>query len=244
MKSHNHNQEIVRSNWWRPINLVNQVHHHAKSIFATNKKLQSSHLFMIAAGIFATSMGICVKFTKGVSFFESSLVRSIVVVFCCLFVSKKFNFFGLPKNRGKLLARGILGSGGILCYTYGILHLRYSETVVIQQLAPIFTMFLGNLVFGDRIYWYHGFSALFAFVGIGVLLETSGDTLASLSVDYLVPFIGTWCAASAYTIIRILKKSEPAIVVINSLALSTLISIIPVSFFLPQKCLVIQILPC
>ena len=126
--------------------------------------------------------------------------------------------WGTATQRGWLVVRGLLGFGGLSCFYYGLTALPLADVTVIHYLHPVFTALLAAAFLKERV--ARGLVLSLIASSIGVLLVTRPEFLFGAATNAPDLFaigavlLGALFAASAYTVIRYLSRTEEPLVII------------------------------
>lgn len=165
---------------------------------------------MLLAGFFFALMNVSVKMIPHIPAIEIILFRSIFSFFFTYSVLKKSAIPILGTNKKLLIARGVVGSIGLMAFFYTLQSIPLASAVTINYLAPIFTSILGIFIVKEKVaarqFLYFGISFL------GVLVIQGFDPRISFW-DLSIGLIASLSMGLAYNIIRKLKNSEHPLVI-------------------------------
>ncbi|UJP67122.1 DMT family transporter [Mongoliitalea daihaiensis] len=165
---------------------------------------------MLLAGFFFALMNVSVKMIPHIPAIEIILFRSVFSFFFTYAVLKKSTVPILGTNKKLLIARGVVGSIGLIAFFYTLQAIPLASAVTINYLAPIFTSILGIFIVKEKVavrqFFYFGISFL------GVLVIQGFDPRISL-MDLSIGLIASLSMGLAYNIIRKLKNSEHPLVI-------------------------------
>lgn len=165
---------------------------------------------MLLAGFFFALMNVSVKMIPHIPAIEIILFRSVFSFFFTYSVLKKSKIPILGTNKQLLIARGVVGSIGLIAFFYTLQAIPLASAVTINYLAPIFTSILGIFIVKEKVavrqFIYFGISFL------GVLVIQGFDPRISM-VDLSIGLIASLAMGLAYNIIRKLKNSEHPLVI-------------------------------
>jgi drug/metabolite transporter (DMT)-like permease len=165
---------------------------------------------MLSAGFFFALMNVSVKMIPHIPAIEIILFRSVFSFFLTYAVLKKNKISIWGSNKKLLVARGAIGSLGLIAFFYTLQAIPLASAVTINYLAPIFTSILGIFIVRERVavrqFIYFGVSF------VGVLIIQGFDSRVSI-LDLSVGLIAALSMGLAYNIIRKLKNSEHPLVI-------------------------------
>lgn len=129
--------------------------------------------------------------------------------FVCLFITYgylkhlKLSIWGV--NKKWLVIRGVAGTFALGFFFYSIQHMPLASAVTIQYLAPVFTVILAGLFFGEKVSAKHWICSLLGFVGVWVI-QGFDDRVSVF--DATMGVLGALSSAFAYNSVRTLKDSD------------------------------------
>ncbi len=114
-------------------------------------------------------------------------------------------------NKRNLIYRGLAGTCALTFFFYTLHKLPLATSVTIQYLAPIFSILIAGMFFGERIRAVHWLAALIGFAG--VLVIEGFDPGVSWKTA-AVGVLGALSSAIAYNFVRALRKTDSEWVVV------------------------------
>lgn len=141
------------------------------------------------------------------------------IVFCRAFISLLITFVYLKsrkmdlwgQNKRLLILRGLAGTVALTLFFYTLHAMPLATAVTIQHLAPIFTVLISGLFFGEKVKAWHWFCSLLGFAGVYVI--QGFDTRVSL-LDASIGVVSAIASAVAYNSVRSLRHTDYEWVVI------------------------------
>ena len=125
----------------------------------------------------------------------------------------------LRTGRLKLhLSRGVVGSLGMICGTYALIHLPLADVTAIGFTTPLFLIVLAALVLGERVRARRWSATAIGFVGMLVMLRP-GDGI--LEIAALVALLGALAAASVKLLVKQLAVTERPLTIMLYLGLTS-----------------------
>lgn len=167
---------------------------------------------LFAVTLFA-AMGICVKYVSHLPAMEVVFFRCLTSGVICLFLLKRLRLNGLgePRNRWRLVGRGIFGAVALWLFFFTVQKIPLATAVVIQYLSPIFTAILAMIFLKEKLKGMQWLFFLISFAGT-VLLKGWDERI---SWYYLgVGVLAALLAGFAYLFIRSLSGREHPLVVV------------------------------
>ena len=129
---------------------------------------------------------------------------------------RRIAFFGQQKPW--LLARGAVGTMGLICVFYSFSTLPLAEATVLQYLHPMFTAIMAVFFLKERLKPHILICVLLSFLGV-VLIVRPAFLFGSISSEYdifaiWVAVAGAFLSATAYNLVKKLNQTEDALVII------------------------------
>jgi drug/metabolite transporter (DMT)-like permease len=168
-------------------------------------------LYLLSATLFFTALNICVKYLPHIPAAELVFFRGAISFVICYGAIKKMGISPWGQQKKLLLYRGLFGTISLLALFYGLQRMPIAMAMTLSNLAPLFTVLLAHVLLGERSHPLHGLFLFGAFAG--VVLVKGVDITVPWSLA-LIGVGGAFCAACAYTCIRLLRNSDHAFVVI------------------------------
>ena len=165
---------------------------------------------MLIASLGFAWMNASVKYISHIPVFEVILFRSIITLGISYAILKKRKINPWGTHHKFLIARGVFGAGGLICYFYTIQHMHLANAIVIHYLSPIFTTLIAMLFLKEKVRIIQWLSFAVSFTGV---LMVKG--FANIEpFDFLMGVMGAMLSGFAYNAIRNMKDKEDADVII------------------------------
>ncbi|HEY1046772.1 MAG TPA: DMT family transporter [Bacteroidia bacterium] len=186
---------------------------------------------MLIASIGFALMNVSVKYIKHIPVFEVILFRAVITLIISYLTLKKRKVYVWGTHHKFLIARGIFGAVGLICYFYTLQKMHLANAIVIHYLSPIFTtlvavMFLNESV---RVIQWFAFTVTFA----GVIMVKGFANIAPM--DFLIGMTGAMFSGFAYNAIKNMKGKEDADVIVFYHPLISLPIVLLYMFIFPQN---------
>jgi drug/metabolite transporter (DMT)-like permease len=167
---------------------------------------------MIISALAFALLNVFVKNLNQFNVYQIVFFRSIgSLIFTIPFlVSKKITFLG--KNRGLLVARGVIGFIAMTLFFASLKYLSMGPAVSIRYISPIFAAFFAFLLLKEKI--KHLQWLCFAIAFSGVLILKGFDSNIS-GVGLLFAILSAFFTGLVFIIIRKIGNSDHPIVVVN-----------------------------
>jgi drug/metabolite transporter (DMT)-like permease len=178
-------------------------------------------LALLAAALSFSLMAVCVK-TVGqrIPVAEVVMARSLVSLALCGAMVRMAGLSPWGQRRRLLALRGLIGSVALACVFGALTLLPLATATVLQYLYPTLSAVAGWHWLGERI----GRRLLLAIpLGwLGVLLVCAPAAAAATPLGVLLALAGAGLTALAYISVRELGRTEPALVIMLYLPLTSL----------------------
>ena len=166
---------------------------------------------MLMATLFYAVMNILVKYLDHIPSHQIVFIRSVVSCLICLVLLLRAKIPIWGNNKALLIARGLAGSGGLLCFFYTLHHMPLASAVTIQYLSPVFTAILAVFLLKERLIPIQILLFLIAFTG--AIMVKGFDVRISWKVLY-IGIAAAVLSATAYNLVRKLRSSDHPLVII------------------------------
>ncbi|MDD5309261.1 MAG: DMT family transporter [Deltaproteobacteria bacterium] len=169
---------------------------------------------------FATMSALTKIASSEVPFTEAAFFRGVVglPVIALLAWRRKVSLKGTRK--GLLLLRGVVGTVSVLLLFFAVSRIPVADSMLLNQMAPIFVLPMAALALRERITALHAFLVLMALAGAALVLRPNLDVV---NVPGLAALSSALFAAVAYVTVRKLAGESSLTVVFWFTAISTLI---------------------
>jgi len=165
---------------------------------------------MLIAGFSFAWMNVCVKYIGHIPVFEIILARAIITIVISYVTLKRRRIYPWGVNHKFLIARGIFGGCGLICYFYTLQQMQLANAIVIHYLSPIFTTLIALLFLKEKVRYIQWLSFAITFTGV-ILVKGFANVN---TFDFIVGVAGAFFTGLAYNAIRNMKGKEDADVII------------------------------
>ena len=171
-------------------------------------------------------MGVFVKLADEVNVVDKVLFRNVVTLLIAFAVVRRNRrpLLGRPRNRPALLARALLGIGGVTCYFWAIDHLLLADAAMLGKLSPFFVAVFAAAFLGEPMRRRVMVALALGFAG-GLLVIKPQFDLEVLPA--LVGAASAVFAGGAYVFLRYLRDHEPPETVVFTFSLVTVVGLLP-----------------
>ena len=187
-------------------------------------KEKSGLILAFLSVFFFSLMNVAVKYTAGyLSTYQVVFARSLLMTLFLLPAVFKIRP-PLGRRRGLLFLRGFLGFIALLCNFYSVHNMPLADASLIFQAVPLTVLPISFLLLKER-YTLKQWGCFFLGLG-GVALVLYEDISASLNyLPALIALLGAILSGLAYTLVRLLARSEENNMIITERNNNILISI-------------------
>ena len=185
----------------------------------------------LASALSFAVMGVFVKLASEVGVFDKVLFRNVVTLVIAFAVVRRNGrpIFGRRKNQRALMARSLLGIGGVLCYFWAIDHLLLADAAMLAKLSPFFVAVFATVFLGEALQRRVVIALLLGFAGGLLVIKPQFD----LHVLPALAGVGSAVfAGGAYVLLRYLRDREPPETVVFYFSLVTVVGMLP--FVVPR----------
>jgi len=183
-------------------------------------------VYMVLSAFAFAVMGGFVKLAPAVSLADKVAVRNLVTLFIAavLVVRRRCPLLGQRRNRIALLARSLLGIGGVVCYFYAIDHLLLANATMLTRLSPFFAGVFAALFLREPLS-----RRLLLAMAVGL---AGGMCVLKPRLDLdlmpaLVGFGSAVFAGAAYAVLRYLGNREPPETIVLHFSLCSVLCMLP-----------------
>lgn len=165
---------------------------------------------MLIASIAFAWMNFSVKSIGHIPVFEVILFRAIITLIISYAILKKRKVNPWGTHHKFLIARGVFGAFGLICYFYTLQNMHLANAIVIHYLSPIFTTLIALMFLGEKVRFIQWISFAISFTGVIMVKGFANvDTF-----DFLMGVCGAFFSGLAYNAIRNMKDKEDADVIV------------------------------
>jgi len=192
---------------------------------------------MLIASIAFAWMNVSVKSIGHIPVFEVILFRAIITLIISYAILKKRKVNPWGTHHKFLIARGVFGAIGLVCYFYTLQHMHLANAIVIHYLSPIFTTLIALMFLGEKVRRIQWISFAISFSGV---IMVKGFANVN-TLDFLIGMAGAFFSGLAYNAIRNMKDKEDADVIVFYHPLISLpivllyIIVFPQTLVMPQE---------
>jgi drug/metabolite transporter (DMT)-like permease len=180
-----------------------------------------------ASALSFAGMGVFVKLATDVGVFEKVLFRNLITLVVAYAVVRRNArpVLGRRRHQPALMARSLLGVGGVVCYFYAIDHLLLADAAMLAKLSPFFVAVFASVFLGERLCPRIVIALVLGFAGGLLVIKPQFD------LEILPALIGAASAVfagGAYVLLRHLRNLEPPETVVFHFSLVTVVGLLPV----------------
>jgi drug/metabolite transporter (DMT)-like permease len=180
----------------------------------------------LASALSFAVMGVFVKLASDVAVLDKVLFRNVVTLLVAFVVVRRNGgpFLGRRRSQPALMARSLLGVGGVVCYFYAIDHLLLADASMLAKLSPFFVAVFAAVFLAEPLSPRIIGALVLGFAG-GLLVVKPQLDLAVLPA--LVGAASAVFAGGAYVLLRYLRDHEPPETVVLHFSLVTVVGLLP-----------------
>jgi drug/metabolite transporter (DMT)-like permease len=185
-------------------------------------------ILMVCSATAFAFMGAFVKAAAATPLLDKVIVRNLVTlgIAAAIALRQGHPLLGRRSNQPLLLARSLLGVGGVTCYFYAIDHLLLADATMLTTLSPFFVAVFAALFLGERAPKTVIAAMVIGFLG-GLLIVKPRFDISVLPA--LVGLASGAFAGAAYTALRALRSREAPATIIFHFSLVTVLGLAPVA---------------
>lgn len=174
--------------------------------------------YMAISAFFFSIMGLLVKVAgERLPSQEIVFFRSLLVLIFAWWMLRRAGISPWGNNKKWLVVRGFTGFMALSCFYYGVTHLPLADATLIMYSNPVFTAVLAAIFLGERLTKIDFLGVVLSLVGVGLIAQPSiifGGVSRLDPFDVAIALGGAIFAAISYVIVRKLRESEHALVVV------------------------------
>ena len=174
--------------------------------------------YMALSAFFFSIMGALVKLVgQRLPSQEIVFFRSLLVLIFAYAMIKRAGVHPWGNDKKWLVVRGLTGFAALSCFYYGVTHLPLADATLIMYTNPVFTAVFAAIFLGEALEPIDVVGVVLSLVGVVLIAEPSfifggASRLEPLSVA--IALGGAVFSAISYVIVRKLRRSEHALVVV------------------------------
>jgi drug/metabolite transporter (DMT)-like permease len=175
--------------------------------------------YMAEAALYFSIMSALVKLAgeRGVPWEQIVFARSLFAVTVTFGWLRMLRIEPWGDRRGWLVARGLVGVGGLTCFYYAVTHLPLGDATVIQYTNPAFVAVFAVFLVGERLRAADLLAVVLCLVGVTFIARPTfifggAERLPLTAVG--IGLGGALFSALAYTIVRRLGRTEHPLVTV------------------------------
>lgn len=165
-------------------------------------------LFMILSALSFAGMSASVKLSGALPLVQKVFFRNLIILIIIAYNLRGQGFSaysGTPGHRRYLIARALLGFGGVFCYFFAIGNLYLADATMLNKLSPFFVTLFAALFLGEKMHKRQILTLIMAFSGALLVIKPRFDyTLLPAAAGLLSALL----AGAAYSLIGFLKNRE------------------------------------
>jgi drug/metabolite transporter (DMT)-like permease len=174
--------------------------------------------YMAVSAFFFSLMGLLVKLLgQRLPSQEIVFARSLLVLIFAWMMLRRAGASPWGNDKKWLFMRGFLGFVALSCFYYGLTHLPLADATLIMYTNPVFTGIFAAIFLKESIARSDVAGVLLSLVGVALIARPSflfggPERLDPLAVG--VALAGSIVSATAYTIVRKLRRTEDPMTIV------------------------------
>ena len=183
---------------------------------------------MLLSGVGFAFMNLVVKYLDRIPSTELVLFRSIVSLGLSYYLIRKRNLSPWGNQKKFLLLRGLFGATSLTLFFYTLQKLPIGTAITLQYLSPIFTAFFAIFILKEKVRSFQWVFFGVSLVGIIIIKGFDPDVTPFLFACGIASAI---FSGLAYNMIRLVKDTDSAVVVVFYFPLVAIPIMLIFSFF-------------
>jgi drug/metabolite transporter (DMT)-like permease len=191
-------------------------------------KISNGIKYVLLSSIYFSFMNVAVKFLSGIPSHELVFFRGVISLVITYLQLKKMGVSPWGNRKSILILRGVFGTTALLMYFYTLQKMPLATAITLQYLSPIFTVILATFILKEKtkmIQWF------FFFVSFSGVIFIKGFESTDNNYLFLIGITAAVFSGLAYNMVRKLKDSDHALVVIFYFPLITIPVIGPYTLY-------------
>jgi drug/metabolite transporter (DMT)-like permease len=184
--------------------------------------------FMLLSVVGFAFMNLVVKYLDRIPSTELVLFRSIVSLGLSYYLIRKRNLSPWGNQKKFLLLRGLFGATSLTLFFYTLQKLPIGTAITLQYLSPIFTAFFAIFILKEKVRSFQWVFFGVSLVGIIIIKGFDPDVTPFLFACGIASAI---FSGLAYNMIRLVKDTDSAVVVVFYFPLVAIPIMLIFSFF-------------
>lgn len=199
-------------------------------------KLSRGVLYMVASAFGFSAMALLVKLASPrLPTGEIVFVRVVVTLVLSYAMVRREGLSPWGRRRLALVARGLLGFGGLTGYYIALARLPLADATTIQNSTPMLTAVLAWWLLDEAVGWPTAIAIACGVAGVTLIVRPTGAGLDPTGVG--AALAGVTCSSIAYVTVRKLTRTEHPLVIVFYFPLVTAPLALPwalTSFVVPR----------
>jgi len=174
--------------------------------------------YMAEASLYFSIMSALVKVagSRGVPWEQIVFARALFAMVLTFVWLRWRDIEPWGESKGWLVARGLFGVGGLMCFYYAVTHLPLGDATVIQFTNPAFVAIFAVFLLGEGLRARDLAATIVCLSGVAFIAQPSflfGAGRLPL-FDVGIALLGAIVSAMAYTVVRRLGRTEHPLVIV------------------------------
>lgn len=192
------------------------------------KEKQKAALFMLIAAFFYAFMAGIVKSIEGIPVFEKLFFRNTFGMVFIVLITLRQRIPLKGVNKIGLLGRGITGFIAAAFYYLALTKTPLGETVTISNTYPFLVLLLSAFFLKEKINKKHIIALILSFAGTLLIIRPG---FSVFNADYFFAILTAVFTAITYTILKHVRETDSAVVVVFYFSMISTLLCIPFMVF-------------
>lgn len=168
-------------------------------------------ILILLSALFFALMAATVKFLGDMPIPEKIFFRNLLGAVAVYYMIKKSGKSFKVNNKKFLAIRLLTGVSGMVCYYYALSKIHLSDAVMLHKMAPFFVIVFSAFFLGEKIKKPQYIALVLAVTGAVFVIKPRFD---SSVIPSLIAFASALFSGITFTIIRYLKNSDSAQIIV------------------------------
>ncbi len=184
-------------------------------------------LYIIGAALSFSIMSVFVKLTGDLPPMQKVFFRNFtsLIIIVAVLIQKKQRLDIRKENIKYLVLRSVFGTLGVTSFFYAISNLPLADANILNKLSPFILIILASIFLKEKVRLYQVIAIIIAFIGAYIVVRPDFN---NINIAYIIGFLSSFFAASAYLCIRKLSvyATKPSTIIFCFSFLSSAILIV------------------
>lgn len=171
-------------------------------------------VYMTLSALGFSGMSVLVKLASpSLPTGEIVMFRALMTLALSFLMVRRAGLVPWGTQRGKLIARGLLGFTALACYYIALARLPLADATTLHYIQPLVTALLAWWVLGERVGWAAAFAIACGLAGVLFVVHPGLGTAAD-PIGMAVALASAMLSSIAYVTVRQLSRTEHPLVIV------------------------------